>query len=55
MHPCTSCAHAPMQVRLYPELEVAMRHMAVQQETDFMVSEALRQLRLAAIMNKSGR
>lgn len=35
-------------VATYPELEPAMKHIAVQQETDLMVAEALRQLRLAS-------
>ena len=35
-------------VQLHPELAATMKHMATQQETDLMVSEALRQLRLVS-------
>ncbi|KAL6755168.1 hypothetical protein V8C86DRAFT_2683603 [Haematococcus lacustris] len=40
--------HIQRLVLLHPEMAAAMKHIAGQQETDLMVAEALRQLRLAS-------
>jgi hypothetical protein len=48
-----SLAHIRQLVSQHPELEAVMKHIAVQQETDLLVSEALRQLRLVSACNNT--